>query len=86
MKRIAILICIRSLYPAFLFKRGSIVHIIFVVCLLTLMVTSAFGCISLVMMPLEHFAVPYARMLSWAIGTFWIWLLIVGIRYGVTHG
>lgn len=86
MKHVAILICIRSLYPHFLFKRGSIVEIIFMLCLLALMGSSLVGCVVLARWPLEYFEVPFAPILSCGLGVVWLWLLIVGIARGVTYG
>lgn len=86
MTRIATLICIRSLYPHFLFKRGSTVHCLFMICLIVLLASSSMGIFSVLKAVLNHFSAPCADLLSVAGSVMGLWALVAGIRYGVTYG
>ena len=85
MTRITTLICIRSLYPHFLFKRGSIVHCLFMVCLILLLGASLFGMYSVFKLLLDTYAVPFSSALSCGGSAIGLWVMIMGIRYGVTY-
>jgi hypothetical protein len=86
MTRIATLICIRSVYPHFLFKRGSTVHCLFMICLFALLASSSVGIFSVLKAALDHFSAPCADLLSVAGSAMGLWALVTGIRYGAMYG
>lgn len=86
MTRLACLLRIRLLYPHFLFKKGSRMHILFMTSLFLMLGFALFGIAQLTDMALKYYNAPFSMFLSPVIALVVLWGLMCVLVYGVTHG
>lgn len=86
MTRFASMLRTRLLYPHFLFKKGSRMHILFMACLFLILAFATFGISKLIDVALMHFGVPFPGFISVGTSLIAMWGLIYVLAYGVTHG